>query len=77
MQWSLGLEHQFGNNGSVKAQYVGTRSVDEPYLTEVNGYQTVCPGCFRPSPTCSQRIPGSQPSRSWQLEVEVTTADCN
>ena len=50
MQWSLGLEHQIGNNGSVKAQYVGTRSVDEPYLTEVNGYQTVCPGCFAPFP---------------------------
>ncbi len=50
MQWSLGLEHQIGNNGSLKAQYVGTRSVDEPYLTEVNGYQTVCPGCFAPFP---------------------------
>lgn len=50
MQWSLGLEHQIGNNTSVKAQYVGTRSVDEPYLTEVNGYQTVCPGCFAPFP---------------------------
>ena len=50
MQWSLGLEHQIGNTGSVKAQYVGTRAVDQPYLTQVNGYQTVCPGCFAPFP---------------------------
>ena len=50
MQWSLGLEHQIGNNAVVKAQYVGTRSVDEPFLTQVNGYQTVCPGCFAPFP---------------------------
>ena len=50
MEWSLGMEHQFGNTGSVKAQYVGTRSVNQPYLTQVNGYQTVCLGCFAPFP---------------------------
>jgi hypothetical protein len=50
MQWSFGLEHQFGNTGSVRAQYVGTRAVNQPYLTQVNGYQTVCPGCFAPLP---------------------------
>ena len=50
MEWSLGVEHQFGNTGSVQAQYVGTRAVDQPYLTQVNGYQTVCPGCFAPFP---------------------------
>ena len=50
MQWSLGIEHQFGNTGSIKAQYVGTRSVNQPYLTQVNGYQTVCQGCFAPFP---------------------------
>jgi hypothetical protein len=50
MQWSLGLEHQFGATASVKAQYVGTRAVNQPYLTQVNGYQTVCPGCFAPFP---------------------------
>ena len=48
MQWSLGLEHQFGQNASVHAQYVGTRAVNQPYLTQVNGYQTVCDGCFAP-----------------------------
>ena len=50
MQWSLGVEHQFGDTGSVQAQYVGTRAVNQPYLTQVNGYQTVCPGCFAPFP---------------------------
>jgi hypothetical protein len=50
MEWSLGLEHELGTTGSVKAQYVGTRAVNQPYLTQVNGYQTVCPGCFAPFP---------------------------
>jgi hypothetical protein len=48
MEWSLGLEHQLGTTGSVHAQYVGTRAVNQPYLTQVNGYQTVCPSCFAP-----------------------------
>ncbi len=50
MQWSLGLEHQFGQTASIHAQYVGTRAVNQPYLTQVNGYQTVCDGCFAPYP---------------------------
>jgi hypothetical protein len=28
MQWSLGLEHQLGKDGSLRAQYVGTRAVN-------------------------------------------------
>jgi Carboxypeptidase regulatory-like domain len=50
MEWSLGVEHQFGTAASVQAQYVGTRAVNQPYLTQVNGYQKVCPGCFAPFP---------------------------
>jgi hypothetical protein len=50
MQWSLGLEHQLGSTGNIRAQYVGTRAVNQPYLTQVNGYQTVCDGCFAPFP---------------------------
>ena len=50
MEWSLGIEHQFGATTSVHAQYVGTRAVNQPYLTQVNGYQTVCKGCFAPFP---------------------------
>jgi hypothetical protein len=50
MEWSLGMEHQFGTTASVKVQYVGTRAVNQPYSTQVNGYQTVCRGCFAPFP---------------------------
>jgi hypothetical protein len=50
MEWSMGLEHQFGSTASIHAQYVGTRAVNQPYLTQVNGYQTVCDGCFAPFP---------------------------
>ena len=50
MQWSLGIEHQIGNTASVRAEYVGTRALNQPYLTQVNGYQTVCQGCFAPYP---------------------------
>jgi len=50
MEWSLGIEHQFGSKGSVHLQYVGTRAVNQPYLSQVNGYQTVCNGCFAPYP---------------------------
>ncbi len=57
MEWSLGLEHQFGSTASIHAQYVGTRAVNQPYLTEVNGYQTVCPGCFTPFPYAQSTDP--------------------
>jgi hypothetical protein len=50
MQWSLGAERQIGTSGSIKAQYVGTRAVSQPYTTQVNGYQTICQGCFAPFP---------------------------
>jgi hypothetical protein len=50
MEWSLGMEHQFGTTASLKGQYVGTRAVNQPYSTQVNGYQTVCQGCFAPFP---------------------------
>ena len=50
MQWSLGLERQIGSAVNLRAQYVGTRAVNQPYQTQVNGYQTVCNGCFAPFP---------------------------
>jgi hypothetical protein len=50
MEWSLGMEHQFGTTASLQAQYVGTRAVNQPYSTQVNGYETVCQGCFAPFP---------------------------
>jgi len=57
MEWSLGLEHQLGSTGSIHAQYVGTRAVNQPYLTQVNGYQTVCDGCFAPFPFAQSTDP--------------------
>jgi hypothetical protein len=57
MEWSLGLEHQIGTTGSIRAQYVGTRAVNQPYLTQVNGYQTVCEGCFAPFPYAESTDP--------------------
>jgi len=49
MQWSFGVEQQL-RSFNLKAQYVGTRAVNQPYTTQVNGYQTVCDGCFSPFP---------------------------
>ncbi len=57
MEWSLGLEHQLGSTGSIHAQYVGTRAVNQPYLSQVNGYQTVCNGCFAPFPYAQSTDP--------------------
>jgi len=50
MQWSFALEHQVGNTINLRAQYVGTGARNQPYETQVNGYQTVCQGCFAPFP---------------------------
>jgi hypothetical protein len=50
MEWSLGVEHQIGDTINLRAQYVGTRAVNQPYTTQENGYQTVCRGCFAPFP---------------------------
>jgi hypothetical protein len=50
MQWSVAVEHQAGATLNLRAQYVGTRAVNQPYETQVNGYQTVCQGCFAPFP---------------------------
>jgi hypothetical protein len=57
MEWSLGVEHQLGATGKLLAQYVGTRAVNQPYLTQVNGYQTVCEGCFAPFPYAQSTDP--------------------
>jgi hypothetical protein len=57
LEWSLGLEHELGSTGSIHAQYVGTRAVNQPYLTQVNGYQSVCDGCFAPFPYAQSTDP--------------------
>jgi hypothetical protein len=49
-QYNLGVEHQIGGRGAVRIDYVGTRGLHEPYQVQLNGYQTVCAGCFAPFP---------------------------
>jgi hypothetical protein len=49
-QYSVGVEQETGRHGTVRVDYVGTRGVHEPYQVELNGYQTVCDGCFAPYP---------------------------
>ncbi|HMD75750.1 MAG TPA: TonB-dependent receptor [Terracidiphilus sp.] len=47
-QYNAGVELQAGARGAARIDYVGTRGVHEPYQVELNGYQTVCDGCFAP-----------------------------
>ena len=62
MEWSLGIEHQFGTTASFQAQYVGTRAVNQPYSTQANGFQTVCQGCFAPFPYLPPTDPRLSPT---------------
>jgi hypothetical protein len=50
LQWSGGVEQQLAERLTIRAQYVGTRGIHLPYEEHVNGYQTVCEGCFAPYP---------------------------
>ena len=49
-QYNFGIEQQAGKGGAMRLDYVGTRGLHEPYQVELNGYQTVCEGCFAPVP---------------------------
>jgi hypothetical protein len=49
-EYNLGVEQQIGMRGALRIDYVGTRGVHEPYQVQLNGYQTVCAGCFAPFP---------------------------
>ncbi len=48
LQWSFGVERELGSRGTLRVDYVGTRAVHEPFQVQLNGYQTVCAGCFAP-----------------------------
>jgi hypothetical protein len=50
LQWSAGVERELPDRMTIRAQYVGTRGYDLTYQMHVNGYQTVCDGCFAPYP---------------------------
>ncbi|HTZ60026.1 MAG TPA: TonB-dependent receptor [Acidobacteriaceae bacterium] len=47
-QYNLGIEQQIGARGSLRTDFVGTRGLHEPFQVQLNGYQTVCDGCFAP-----------------------------
>jgi hypothetical protein len=49
-QYNLGVEQQIGQRGNLRADFVGTRGLHEPYQLQLNGYQNVCNGCFAPFP---------------------------
>ncbi|MGA3035006.1 MAG: carboxypeptidase-like regulatory domain-containing protein, partial [Terracidiphilus sp.] len=44
-QYNLGVEQQIGSRGNLRADFVGTRGLHEPYQVQLNGYQNVCNGC--------------------------------
>ncbi len=50
MQWSTGLEHQFGANFGVTINYVGTGGRKLFYKAQANSFQRLCSGCFAPLP---------------------------
>ena len=47
-QYNAGVEQQIGQGGDLRADFVGTRGLHEPFQEQLNGYQTVCAGCFAP-----------------------------
>jgi len=49
-QYDLGVEQQTPARGDLHVDFVGTRGLHEPYQVQLNGYQTVCDGCFAPYP---------------------------
>lgn len=49
-QYNFGIEKQIGSSGDLRIDFVGTRGLHEPYQVQLNGYQTVCDGCFAPFP---------------------------
>jgi hypothetical protein len=49
-QLDFGLEQQTPARGDLRVDFVGTRGQHEPYQVQLNGYQTVCDGCFAPYP---------------------------
>ena len=47
-QYNFGVEQQIGSSGNLRMDFVGTRGLHEPFQVQLNGYQTVCDGCFAP-----------------------------
>ncbi|MGH9506743.1 MAG: carboxypeptidase regulatory-like domain-containing protein [Terriglobales bacterium] len=60
MEYSLGIERQFGQTWGLTVQWVGTQSRQSPYTVPANAYETACAGCFSPLPSAppDQRFSG-------------------
>ena len=55
MQWSFALEHQIGNTINLRAQYVGTRAVNQPYTDAGERIPDGVPGLLRAVPLWRSR----------------------
>jgi hypothetical protein len=49
-QYNFGIEQKLNAHRALRIGYVGTRGLHEPFQVDLNGYQTVCAGCFAPYP---------------------------
>jgi len=59
MQWSFAVERQIGTMINLRAQYVGTRAVNQPYTTQVNALSDSVSGLLCPVPlwrTCRSQV---------------------
>ncbi|MDE1175712.1 MAG: carboxypeptidase-like regulatory domain-containing protein [Edaphobacter sp.] len=45
-QWNFGIDRQFGATRVLGVKYVGTRSTQNFFIANPNGYQTACSGCW-------------------------------
>jgi hypothetical protein len=49
-EYNFGVEQKLNAHGAVRIGYVSTRGLHEPFQAGLNGYQTICAGCFTPYP---------------------------
>ena len=58
-QYDAGIEQQIGKRGNLRADFVGTRGLHEPYQVRLNGYQTVWRDASLPFHISVRSISGS------------------
>jgi hypothetical protein len=75
-QYNLGVEQQIGSRGDLRADFVGTRGLHEPYQVQLNGYQTSATDASRRSPTSSRSISALGTSPSSRPAPTASTTDC-
>jgi hypothetical protein len=50
LEYSFGIERQFGANWGLDVKYQGTQGRQIPYNYDPNGAETLCQGCYAPYP---------------------------